>query len=122
MKRLKKWASIAPMNFEHKFLLVRAEYHRIRSRVKKAAVDYDLAISGARKNGYIQEAALAGELAGRFYLSTNNPDRAGDYLKQAWHDYFTWGATAKLVHMEACFPDIFSAPEKGVKIGFNSNF
>lgn len=120
MKKLKKWARIAPMNFEHKFLLVQAEYHRFRSRPKKAAMDYDLAISGARKNGYIQDAAIAGELAGRFYLSANNPDRAGEYLKQAWHDYFTWGATAKLVHLEACFPDIFPAPGKGVKPGVYS--
>lgn len=120
-KKMKKWAKSAPMNYEHKYLLVEAEYSRVKKQPEKSAALYDRAIKRARETGYLQDAAIASELAGRFYLGMNNLSKARDHLEQAWHDYFTWGATAKLVHMEAFYPDIFSAPKKGGNPGVYSD-
>ncbi|MDA3791040.1 MAG: sigma 54-interacting transcriptional regulator [Desulfobacula sp.] len=119
-KKMKKWAKSAPMNYEHKYLLVKAEYSRVKNKPEKAARLYDRAIKKAREQGYIQEAAIASELAARFYLNINKSDKARDHLKQAWHDYFKWGATAKLSQLEVCYPDVFPNQNKSVKTEFDS--
>ena len=120
-KKMKKWAKSAPMNYEHKYLLLEAEYCRVKNRPEKATVLYDMAIKKAVEHGYVQEAAIASELAGRFYLTVNNPDKSREHLKQAWHDYFKWGASAKLSQLEACYPDVFPAQTQLVKNSFDSD-
>jgi len=119
-KKMKNWAKSAPMNYEHKYLTIEAEYKRVKNQPEKAALFYDMAIKKAREQGYIQEAAIAGELAGRFYLNMNKSDKARDYLKQAWHDYFKWGATAKLSQLEICYPDVFPVQARSIQPSFDS--
>ena len=57
------------MNYQHKYDLIAAEKARVLGYDTEAMNLYDRAIAGAAKNGYIQEEALAYELAGEFYLS-----------------------------------------------------
>ncbi len=119
-KKMKKWAKSAPMNYEHKYLLVKAEYSRVKNKPEKAAGLYDRAIKKAAEHGYVQEAAIANELAARFYLTGNNHSKARDHLKQAWHEYFKWGAVAKLSRLEDSYPDVFQSHPKFVKTSFDS--
>ncbi|MEG4858225.1 AAA family ATPase [Microcoleus sp. K1-B6] len=98
---MKKWAYHAPMNYQHKYELVEAEKARLFSD-KLAAMDYyDLAIKGAAANGYIQEEALAYELAGEFYQSLDKDIIARTYLTKAYYAYIRWGAIAKVKYLES---------------------
>ena len=64
LRKLKRWARGAPGNFLHKYLLVQAEAARCAGRTEEAMSLYDRAIASAAEHHYIQNAALAGELAG----------------------------------------------------------
>jgi hypothetical protein len=56
---------------------------------------YEQAILGARDNEYIQEEALAYELAAKHYLVRGREKIAQTYMKEAHYCYERWGATAK---------------------------
>ncbi|MGL5511336.1 MAG: hypothetical protein ACRDB1_17110, partial [Microcoleaceae cyanobacterium] len=65
---LRNYACHAPMNFQHKWDLLEAEKQRILGNQVKAIELYEQAITGAQENKYVQEQALANELAAKFYL------------------------------------------------------
>ncbi len=104
IKKLKKWARHAPMNHEHKYLLVKAEQARILKDEKKAAMLYERAIALAKKHGYINEEALAWELCGAFYHAQNLQVPARVYLSKAVNCYRQWGALAKVGHLKSVYP------------------
>lgn len=109
-KKMKKWAQHAPMNFLHKYYLVEAEKSRVQNKYYQAAEYYNNAIELAAKNEYVQDEAYANELTAKFYLSRQNIKLAGFYMREAYRCYITWGATAKVRHLEAKYPKlIFSS-------------
>lgn len=67
-EKMQQWAHHAPMNFQHKYDLVEAEKARVQGQTLEAEEFYERAIVGACENDYIQEEALAYELAAKFYL------------------------------------------------------
>src|SRR4028119_878977 len=64
---LKQWAQNAPMNHLHKWYLVEAERQRVLGHTAEAIEMYDRAMSGAKENNFLNEEALANELAAKFY-------------------------------------------------------
>ncbi|MBE9207707.1 AAA family ATPase [Nostoc sp. LEGE 06077] len=107
-EKLKYWATYAPMNFLHKFHLVEAERERVQGN-KASAIDlYDLAIIGAKENGYVQEEALANELAAKFYLNWGKERIAQEYMTQAYYSYARWGAKAKVADLERRYPQLLT--------------
>ncbi len=68
-QELQRWAHHAPMNYFHKYYLVEAERHRVLGDRVSAMELYDRAIALAKENEYLNEEALAYELAAKFYLS-----------------------------------------------------
>jgi GAF domain-containing protein len=107
-KKLKKWAENAPMNFQHKYDLVEAEKARVLGRFFVAEDLYEQAIKGARDNEYIQEEALAYELAAKFYLARGREKFAQTYMKEAHYCYGRWGAKAKVADLEAKYPQLLT--------------
>lgn len=107
-QQLAKYAQHAPMNFQHKYDLVAAEQHRVNGEITEAMDLYDRAIEGAIANDYIQEAAIACERAGEFYLGINKPKIAHLYIQQAYQHYQQWGAIAKIQQLEQHYPQWFS--------------
>ncbi|AUS99957.1 serine/threonine protein kinase [Nostoc sp. CENA543] len=106
--QLKNWAHHAPMNHQHKFDLVEAEKCRVLGQ-KIAATDiYDKAIGGAKINDYVQEAALANELAAKFYLDWGKQRIAQEYMIEAYYAYARWGAEAKVVDLETHYPQLLA--------------
>ncbi|HID99202.1 MAG TPA: GAF domain-containing protein, partial [Thiotrichaceae bacterium] len=103
-KQMQHWAQHAPMNFQHKYDLVEAEKARVLGPNWEAAELYEQAIIGARHHGYIQEEALAYELAAKFYLERGLEKIAQTYIKEAHYAYQKWGAVAKVKHLEALYP------------------
>ena len=67
--KMQLWARHAPMNHAHKFYLVEAERARVTGHDRDAREYYDQAIDLAREHGYVNEEALANEVAARFYLA-----------------------------------------------------
>ncbi len=102
------WAHHAPMNHQHKVDLVEAEKCRVLGQ-KAAAIElYDKAISGAKENEYIQEEALANELAAKFYLDWNKQRIAQEYMTEAYYCYARWGAKAKVADLETRYPQLLA--------------
>ncbi|WP_026735779.1 hybrid sensor histidine kinase/response regulator [Fischerella sp. PCC 9605] len=107
-EKMQKWADHAPMNFQHKYELVEAEKARVLGQYWQAMECYDRAIAGAREQGYIQEEALANELAAKFYFERSREKVAQTYLTDAYYGYIRWGAIAKVRDLEARYSHIFS--------------
>ena len=98
--QLKHWAHYAPMNHQHKVDLVEAEKCRVLGQKAEAIELYDKAISGSNANEYIQEEALANELAAKFYLDWAKEKVAQSYMIDAYYAYSRWGAKAKVQDLE----------------------
>ncbi|MEM7555586.1 MAG: AAA family ATPase, partial [Cyanobacteria bacterium P01_A01_bin.84] len=105
-EKLHHWSSHAPMNFRHKFLLIKAEKSRVLDKKSEAIELYDKAISGAKENGYIQEEGLANELTAKFYLDWGKEKVAAVYMQEAYYCYARWGAKAKTDDLEKRYPDL----------------
>lgn len=120
-QQMQKWAFHAPSNFQHKYDLVEAEKARIQGKIVAAMEYYDLAIAGAKEQGYIQEEALASELAAEFYFSLGRDKFAQIYLTQAYYGYIHWGAHAKVKDLESRYPLVFSEMLMREPIGIEIN-
>ncbi|MDY6781486.1 MAG: AAA family ATPase [Cyanobacteriota bacterium] len=104
--KMQNWAHHAPMNFLHKYHLVEAEKTRVLGQVIEAEEFYEQAIVGARENEYLQEEALAYELAAKFYLERGRERIAQTYMKEAHYTYTRWGAKAKVEDLEAKYSQL----------------
>ncbi len=107
-EKMELWAKQAPMNFLHKFYLVEAERSRVLGKDSEARDYYDRAITLAHKNDYLNDEALAYELAGKFYLARNQNHVARHYLQDAHYTYQGWGAVAKVKDLEARYPQFLA--------------
>jgi predicted ATPase/signal transduction histidine kinase len=105
-RAMKKWAADAPDNYLHKWYLVEAEKNRVLGRNAKAVNGYEQAISLAHGNEFIQDEALANELAGRYNLNMGNTRIAGNYLMEARYLYSKWGAKAKVNQIDEEYHDL----------------
>lgn len=99
-EKLRQWADLAPFNHQHRCQLIAAEKFRVLHQMTEAIEHYDLAIATAKANGYVQEEALANELAAKFYLDWGKEKIAQDYLTNAYYGYARWGAKAKVQDLE----------------------
>ena len=107
--KLRQLSDHAPDNYLHKFDLVAAEKARVLGQRLEAIDAYDRAIAGAKKNSYIQEEALANELAAKFYLNWGKEKIAPAYLTSAYYAYAHWGAKAKLQDLERRYPQLLAS-------------
>ncbi len=105
-RKMKKWARHAPMNFLHKWHLVEAEKHRVSGRNEEAVKCYDQAVELAKEHGYLNEEALACELAALFYQGRERDFIAAAYMERARRCYSSWGAEAKVSHLEDMHPQL----------------
>src|SRR6185503_2209688 len=95
-RQLREWAENCRENFENRALLVGAEIARVEGRELDAERLYEAAIMSARENEFVQNEALAHELAGRFYEGRGFERIATAYLRDARDGYRQWGADGKV--------------------------
>ena len=105
-EKMKYWAEHAPMNYQHKYDIVEAEKARVLGQTLAAMEYYDRAIAGSKENGFIQEEALAYELAAKFYLALGRQEIARTYMTKAHYGYICWGAVAKAKDLESKYSHI----------------
>jgi predicted ATPase/signal transduction histidine kinase/tRNA A-37 threonylcarbamoyl transferase component Bud32 len=108
-EKMRQWAENSPMNYLHKLQLVEAEKYRVLGNNYEAGDWYDRAIAGAKENEYIQEEALANELAAKFYLTWGREKLAATYMQEAYYCYARWGAKAKIAHLEQNYRQLLGA-------------
>lgn len=106
-EKMQRWAHSAPSNFQHKYDLVEAERSRVLGYTDEAMSLYEQAITGAEDNQFLQEEALAYELAAKFYLTRKMKRIAQTYMKEAHYCYERWGAIAKVKDLETLYPQLF---------------
>ncbi len=114
LKKFKRWSQNAPMNYLDKYYLIEAERCRVLGLNENAALCYDKAIEYARKYGYLDEEAIACELACKFYLEQGKNKIARSYINDAFYTYSKWGAIAKMTLLEKEYPDL-SLPADAVR-------
>jgi predicted ATPase/signal transduction histidine kinase/CheY-like chemotaxis protein/tRNA A-37 threonylcarbamoyl transferase component Bud32 len=120
-EKMQHWAFHAPMNYQHKYELVEAEKARVLGEKDQAIDYYDRAIANAAAQGYIQEEALANELAAEYYLSLGRDKVAKVYMTDAYYNYIRWGANAKVADLEERYPQlIVRMPEIDTYLGSNN--
>ena len=105
-RQMKKWADSCAANFLHKYLLIEAEISCVLGKKREAEIMYDKAIQSAGENGYIQNQAIACELAARFYGNEGRTKVAKVYLGEAFNLYMKWGATAKVRDLKRRSPGL----------------
>ncbi|MBH8566356.1 AAA family ATPase [Nostoc sp. CENA67] len=118
-EKMHKWAHYAPMNFLHKFYLVEAEKHRVLGEKLEAIEMYEQAIALAKENEYINEEALAYELAAKFYLSWGKEAIAQTYMTNAYYTYGRWGAVAKVKDLQSKYPQLITRSPETQKLETN---
>ncbi|MEG4987001.1 AAA family ATPase [Microcoleus sp. BR0-C5] len=117
--KLKDWADYGPMNYLHKYHLVEAQKYQLLNCKTEALEFYDLAIQGAKENGYIQEEGLANELAAKFYWEWGKEKVAASYMQEAYYCYARWGALAKVEDLEKRYPQLLHPILNQPQLRFN---
>lgn len=102
-QQMQHWAETCPQNFLHQYLLVKAEIARLSDDVMSAIDLYDQAIAAAQSHEFLQDTALANELAAKFWLAQGKKKLAQVYLTEAYYLYRSWGANAKLAQLESSY-------------------
>lgn len=105
-KQLVEWAENCPDNFENRAALVGAEIARIEGRFLEAEQLYEQAIRSSHTNGFVNNEAIAYELAARFYASRGFQKFADAYLIEARYCYQCWGADGKVAQLDRLYPHI----------------
>jgi PAS domain S-box-containing protein len=103
-RQLHEWAENCPENFANRAALVAAEIARLEGREFDAEQLYEQAIRSARANGFVQNEALANEIAARFYAVHGFEKIARTYFRDARYGYLVWGADGKVRQLEQLHP------------------
>ena len=108
-ERFRIWAEGCPSNFGHKHALVCAELERLEGHPTEAMRLYEEAIRSARAGGFVQNEAIAFELASGFFRERGFTRIADLYLRGARSRYLTWGAVGKVRDIDQRRPHLVEA-------------
>lgn len=106
------WAASCPVNFANRYLLVGAELARIDGNPAAAMDGYEAAIASATQGGFVQNAALACELAAACRLELGDGAGALAFAGRALQAWDAWGAQAKVRDVLRRYPALAEAHEK----------
>ncbi|MCU1336084.1 MAG: multi-sensor signal transduction multi-kinase [Bryobacterales bacterium] len=112
-EQLREWAENYPPTFADKHALVSAEIARLDGRDLDAMRLYEQAIQSAHENGFVQNEALAHEVAARFYLAGGFETIAHTYLRNARNCYDRWGALGKVKQLDEHYPHLHEERDSG---------
>jgi predicted ATPase len=101
-----------PENFENRAALVGAEIARLEGRDLDSMRLYEQAIRSAREHGFVQNEALAHEVAARFYSARGFETSANAHLLKARACYLRWGADGKVQQLDRLYPDLTASEEQ----------
>jgi len=103
-EQLREWAENYPPTFADKHALVSAEIARLEGREADAMHLYERAIQSARDHGFVQNEAVAHELAAGFYLDRGSTTAGRAHLENARSCFARWGALGKVQQLDRRYP------------------
>jgi len=106
LEKLRAWADSGPANSRCRYLLLAAEQDRLDGCYFEAVEGYDRAAEEAERQGFPQLAALAHELAGRFWHGRDKPAFALVHLQRALDSYRRWEGRILVAELEAAHPTL----------------
>jgi PAS domain S-box-containing protein len=109
-EQMREWAENNPSTFADKHALVSAEIARLEGRDVEAMRLYEKSIRLAHEYGFVQNEALANEVAARFYTRLGIEKIAHVYLRAARDGYLRWGAGGKVRQLEHLHPHLGEHP------------
>jgi len=116
LKKLTKAAKSAPSNYLGKKLLVEAELACLNKNFQTAVYLYEEAIKDLKENLFLQDYALALELAGRFYARSALKKSSNTYLIQARNAWSLWGASTIIKNFDTRYSGINESYQKNLSI------
>jgi hypothetical protein len=105
-EQLREWVENYPPTFADKHALVSAEIAGLEGRDADAMRLYEEAIRSAHDHGFVQNEALAYEVAARFYAARGVERIAHVYLRDARYCYLQWGAHGKVKQLDERNPGL----------------
>ncbi|MFY0527138.1 trifunctional serine/threonine-protein kinase/ATP-binding protein/sensor histidine kinase [Archangium gephyra] len=105
-RQLAEWAGHGPGNFLAPERMLSGELARVTGRSEEAMSAYEEAIQSAREHGFLQNVALASELAANFWRARRFPTIADSYARGAREAYLRWGAHGKVKQLESRWPEL----------------
>ncbi|WP_375769388.1 trifunctional serine/threonine-protein kinase/ATP-binding protein/sensor histidine kinase [Archangium gephyra] len=108
-RQLAEWASHCAGNFLAPERMLAGELARVTGRSEEAMSAYEEAIHSAREHGFVQNVALASELAANYWRERRFRTIAESYARAAREAYLRWGAQGKVKHLEARWPELMIA-------------
>jgi PAS domain S-box-containing protein len=103
-EQLREWAETYPPTFADKHELVSAELARIEGRDADAMRLYEQAIQSAREYGFVQNEAVAHDVAAQFYDARGFDSIAHACRRDARRCYNQWGAFGKVRQLDETYP------------------
>jgi PAS domain S-box-containing protein len=103
------WAANCPENFGCRAALVAAEISRLGNKHRDALALYEEAIRLAQDHGFVQNEAMANELAARFHAAHGSAALAEISLRAALDCYGRWGAEGKIHRLRQQHPNLSDA-------------
>ena len=100
---IEQFAADRPDNYADRANIIRAELSQIDGDYAEAERHYDIAVDAARSNGFVQNEAIAHELAARHYSVTGNALKMQAHLRDARTCYARWGAAGKVRQLDEEF-------------------
>jgi predicted ATPase len=94
LMQMRAWARLNPHDFEHRAMLMEAQWHHAHGEDEQAMRRLEAAIGLARTAGFTQDEALANELAGRHHAARGRVRLAALSLATARRAFDAWGAAA----------------------------
>ncbi|MEO1399737.1 MAG: AAA family ATPase [Cyanobacteria bacterium J06635_1] len=115
-EKLRGWADNCEANYQHRYLLVLAEIDRLSGDITSAIERYDQAIASAQAHEFVQNEAIANELAAQFWLTRGKANIARGYMQSAYYGYQQWGAKAKAQALARRHPKLLTPaiPQKRI--------
>lgn len=107
-RKLYRWAREAPENYQHLYLLIKAERYRAESKLKQAERSYEQAVEGARANGFHHFNAIAAERMADFCLAEGRMTAGRLYMAEAYNLYEQWGVVHKVRRIGDIYPEFKS--------------
>jgi hypothetical protein len=105
--KIQSWLDMGNPNVKHYGLLLDAEWTAFQGDKYDAIKQYEAAIVRAGRGGYQQDAALATERLGEFYLRIMGDRGDAAYqIEQSIKYWREWGAIAKVRHLEEKYADL----------------
>ncbi|MDD5169313.1 MAG: sigma 54-interacting transcriptional regulator, partial [Syntrophales bacterium] len=109
-RKMKVWAEHGPANYGQKYHLIEAERSSVMGDDHTAMDHYNCAIESSRTHGFINDEALANELAAGYWLERKMAAFAEPFIRRAHACYTEWECYAKVSQMEEKHPELLAKP------------